>query len=155
MDPLPNRFKIISADPEDVELVAPLFDAYRQFYQQPPDLDGARRFIADRLAKKESVLYLALSVPESAPLGFVHLYPSFSSVSMKRLWILNDLFVAADVRKQGVGEALMERARQLAVETRAKGLVLETALDNFPAQKLYERLGYKKELDFFRYFLKV
>lgn len=155
MDHPPTTFRIIQASLEHIESVAPLFDAYRQFYGQPPDLDGARRFISERLAKQQSSLYLAFSVRDSTPLGFVHLYPSFSSVSMKRLWILNDLYVVPEARKQGVGEALMERARQWAVETRAKGLILETATDNLEAQRLYERLGYKKELEFFRYFLKV
>ena len=72
---------------------------------------------------------------------------------MKRLWILNDLFVAATARKQGVGEALLERARQFALETNAQGLILETGADN-PARKLYERLGWKGDATL-HYFLNV
>jgi ribosomal protein S18 acetylase RimI-like enzyme len=74
---------------------------------------------------------------------------------MKRIWILNDLYVSPEARKQGVGAALMESARQLAVSTAAKELILETAIDNLSAQRLYEKLGYKRDTDFHRYALKV
>lgn len=140
---------IIRATPEHAELVVPLFDAYRRFYKQASDLDGARDFIGERLKKDQSVIFLALDGENAV--GFTQLYPSFSSSSMRRLWILNDLFVAPEGRKKGVGEALMERARQLAVETDAEGLTLETAIDNHTAQRLYEKLGYKKDEIYFRY----
>ena len=126
---------------EDVDRLAPLFDGYRQFYRQPADLDGARRFLAERLAAGESRVFVA-ETADGWPLGFVQLFPSFSSVSMKRLWILNDLFVAPDARRSGVARALMDRAREFAVETGAKGLILETESHNAPAKKLYEELGW-------------
>ena len=129
------------ADIEDVDRLAPLFDGYRRFYRQSADLDGARRFLAERLAAGESRVFVA-ETADGWPLGFVQLFPSFSSVSMKRLWILNDLFVAPDARRSGVASALMDRARQLAVETGAKGLILETESHNAPAKRLYEDLGW-------------
>ncbi|WP_420635806.1 GNAT family N-acetyltransferase [Candidatus Palauibacter sp.] len=129
---------------EDIGRLAPLFDGYRQFYRQPSDPEGARRFLAERLGAGESRVFVA-ETPKGRAVGFVQLFPSFSSVSMKRLWILNDLFVVPEARKTGVGRALMERARQLAVETGAKGLILETESHNAPAKTLYEDLGW--ELD--------
>ena len=110
---------VIQAGPEHLEGVAALFDAYRVFYRQASDIEGARRFISARLSRGESKIFLAISGDGAeAPLGFVQLFPSFSSVSMKDLWILNDLFVAPEGRRQGVGRALMERARQLATPSR-------------------------------------
>jgi GNAT superfamily N-acetyltransferase len=141
--------KIVRTTIEHLGEVAPLFNLYRQFYEQPPDLEGAREFIRERLQHGESVIFLARA--DKKPAGFTQLYPSFSSVSMQRLWILNDLYVAAEARRLGVGEALLERARQWALETGAKGLELATATDNFPAQKLYEKTGWKKDLEFFHY----
>lgn len=91
------------------------------------------------------------ALPGAACLGFVQLYPSFSSVSMKRLWVLNDLFVVPGARRRGAAEALMARARRLALETGAEGLVLETAVDNKKAQRLYEKLGWKRDREFYRY----
>lgn len=129
---------------EDLEHLAPLFDDYRSFYRQPSDLDGARRFLADRLRGQESRIFLAED-EDGAALGFVQLFPSFSSVSLKRMWILNDLFVAPEARGSGVARALMDRARRLAKETGAKGLALETEPHNLPAKALYEDLGW--ELD--------
>lgn len=126
---------------EDVDRLAPLFDGYRQFYRQPADLEGSRRFLAERLAAGESRIFVA-ETADGWPLGFVQLFPSFSSVSMKRLWVLNDLFVAPDARRSGVARALMDRARELAVETGAKGLILETESHNAPAKRLYEELGW-------------
>jgi ribosomal protein S18 acetylase RimI-like enzyme len=139
------------ATPADVGEAAPLFDAYRQFYHKPPDLEAARRFLFARLSKGESVLFLARH--DGRLVGFVQLYPVFSSVALMRQWILNDLYVVPEARKLGVGRALTERARELAEATRANCLTLETAAENLPAQRLYESLGWKQEQEFFRYYL--
>ena len=86
-------------------------------------------------------------------LGFTQMYPSFSSVSMQRNWILNDLFVIPEKRKQGVATALLEKAKEFAMETKAKGLRLSTGMDNHLAQRFYERLGYKRDEAFYHYYL--
>ena len=144
--------KIIPATPEHVPVIGPLFDQYRVFYKQPSNLTASTQFIQERLTHKESIIFLALSdAATPIGLGFTQLYPSFSSESLKRLWILNDLYVSPAARKQGVGEALMERASQFAKDDHAKGLSLETAMNNFPAQRLYERIGWKRDEEFYRY----
>jgi GNAT superfamily N-acetyltransferase len=143
----------IQAGVEHVPQAAPLFDAYRQFYRQPSDLAGAAAFLRERIERNESIVFLA--VLDGAVVGFTQLYPCFSSTSMKRLWILNDLFVVPEARRRGVAQALMERTRQLALQTSAEGLALETAVDNHNAQKLYEQLGWIRDEEFFRYSLRV
>ena len=139
------------AGAEDVDLVAPLFDAYRQFYAQPSDLALARAFLAERLTRGESVIFVAER--DGRPVGFVQLYPLFSSTAARprRLWLLNDLYVAPEARNGGVGRALMDRARQLAQATDAVGLELATARTNVRAQRLYESLGYRIDEHFLRY----
>jgi ribosomal protein S18 acetylase RimI-like enzyme len=139
------------AGPGDVDAVAPLFDAYRQFYQQPSDPALARAFIAERLARSESVIFLAER--DGRAVGFVQLYPLFSSTAARprRLWLLNDLFVSPSARGGGVGRALMDRARRLGEETGAAGLELVTARTNAPAQRLYESLGWRQDEEFLRY----
>jgi len=143
--------EITQATPADVGAVAPLFDSYRQFYKRPSNEEAARRFLFARLSKGESVLFLARA--KNAIVGFVHLYPVFSSTNLTRQWILNDLFVHPEARKRGVAHALMNRAHQFGENTQADGLTLETAADNHPAQRLYERLGWKRDEQFYRYFL--
>jgi ribosomal protein S18 acetylase RimI-like enzyme len=139
------------AGPADATAVAPLFDAYRQFYRQPPDPALARTFIAQRLERDESVIFLAER--DGRPVGFVQLYPLFSSTAARprRLWLLNDLYVAPDARQGGVGRALMARARRHAEETDACGLELATARTNAVAQGLYESLGWRRDDAFLRY----
>lgn len=127
-----------------------LFDLYRQFYQQTSDVDGARKFLKERIKNEESVAFIALDGVD--PLGFVQLYPSFSSVSMKRSWVLNDLFVTKPARGKGVGENLIKTALEFAEETGAKGVFLETAADNTTAQRLYEKIGFVRETNYFYYF---
>lgn len=145
--------QVIPAGLEHLEALAPLFDGYRQFYKQESDLTGAKAFLEARLQREESVVFLALEGTEA--LGFTQLYPSFSSVSMARLWILNDLFVNPAARGKGVGEALLARAAEFARETGAVGLQLETATDNYPAQGLYQRAGWRRETAFYTYVLGV
>ena len=146
--------KILHAGPEHLDQAAPLFDAYRQFYKRPPAPEAARRFLSARLAKRDSVLYLGYAPAASANAsGFVHLYPSFDSLAMKPRWILYDLYVAPESRRLGLGRALMNRATQLARETGASHLALETAKDNLQAQALYEQLGYQRDELFYSYSL--
>jgi ribosomal protein S18 acetylase RimI-like enzyme len=135
----------------DVDRLAPLFDAYRQFYERSSDLALARAFLHERLRLGESVIFFAEDNSEVT--GFVQLYPLFSSTAPRprRLWLLNDLFVAPAARGRGVGRALMQRSRRLAEETGACGLELATGRTNRSAQALYESVGYHRDDDFFRY----
>jgi ribosomal protein S18 acetylase RimI-like enzyme len=148
-----ERVTVLRAHLAHAALLAPLFDDYRQFYKQPSDMAKARKFLRERMKRIESMIFLAMN--DQRAVGFVQLYPSFDSVTMRRVWILYDLFVTATARKRGVAKMLMERARQFAIETKAKGLILETAVDNVAAQKLYERLGWKRDMAFDRYYLDV
>jgi GNAT superfamily N-acetyltransferase len=141
--------RTVRATLDDLDALVPLFDGYRQFYRRPSDLAEARVFLADRLKRSESVTFLA--VVDGAVVGFTQLYPLFSSVSMQRLWLLNDLFVAADARGSGAGRALLERAERWARETGAKGLTLSTELTNETAQRLYEAAGWTKDEEFLHY----
>ena len=141
--------QVVRVSAEQVELVAPLFDGYRQFYGQSPNLDGARRFLIERLGRGESVIFA--EVEDGRALGFTQLYPSFSSVSLKPVWILNDLFVAEDARRRGVGARLLRAARDHALRTGAARLVLSTAVTNTPAQALYEWDGWKRDTAFLHY----
>lgn len=144
---------IVRARPAHLGCLVPLFDGYRRFYKQCSNVKEARKFLRERLKRNESVIFLAMNGEQAV--GFIQLYPSFDSVMMQRVWILNDLFVAPTARRSGVARLLMERARQLAVETKAKGLILETAINNHPAQKLYRQLGWKRDTAFHRYYLDV
>jgi GNAT superfamily N-acetyltransferase len=140
----------------DLDAVAPLFDAYRQFYGQHSDLAAARAFLEERMRREESVIFLAIADGEgNEALGFTQLYPSFSSVSVRRLWILNDLFVRPGIRRGGVGRRLLERAREWAIETDAKGLMLATAVTNAAARALYESCGWRRDEEFEHYVLLV
>ncbi|TMQ59376.1 MAG: GNAT family N-acetyltransferase [Candidatus Eisenbacteria bacterium] len=138
----------------DVGRIAPLFDSYRQFYSKAADAHLAGAFIRDRLRANESVIFLAEAGEESSrdAVGFVQLYPSFSSVAACRIWVLNDLFVIPTARRYGVGRALMEAARQHAVQTGARRLTLETTTENRAACLLYEDLGYVRQKDSVRFY---
>ena len=145
--------EVLQATPADVSEIAPLFDLYRQFYGRNPNEEAARRFLFARLSKGESVVFYARR--EGKAVAFLQLYPVFSSVNLSRQWILNDLFVLPESRKHGYGRDLVERAHRLAEETQANSLVLETAVTNEVAQKLYESLGWKRDNEFFRYNMAV
>jgi len=144
-----QQVTIRRATGDDLEGLTVLFDGYRRFYGNASDLDGARQFLAARFAVDESVVFVAARGAELV--GFTQLYPSFSSGAMKRLWILNDLFVAPAARGQGTGGALMAAAESFARETGARGLVLATQKTNATAKALYESRGWKIDAEFDHY----
>ena len=126
---------------EDVEAVAPLFDLYRVFYQQPSDVALARRFIGERLQHEQSVVLLAEQ--DGVAVGFTQLFPSFSSVRAGRAWILNDLYVQASARRNGIARSLLQAAADFARSDGAIRLELETDPDNRSAQALYRHMGWE------------
>lgn len=137
----------------DLDAVAPLFDAYRQFYGQPPDPARARTFIGERLRHGDAVILLAHR--DGAAAGFTQLYPLFSSVRTGRIWQLNDLYVAPSARCRGVGHALLEAARDHAAAGGALGLQLETQRGNAAAQRLYAALGWQRDNSSYVYTLTI
>lgn len=150
-----NDFTIRLATAADLDRIVPLFDAYRQFYGQPADPHLAGAFLSDRFCKGDSVIFMAVRVSDGAGVGFTQLYPAFSSVAARRIWILNDLFVAPDDRRAGVARQLLEAARQHAVRTDARRLVLSTAHTNEAARRLYESVGYAQDNQFVQYQLEL
>jgi GNAT superfamily N-acetyltransferase len=133
--------------------LVPLFDAYRQFYKQASDLEGARAYLLDRLSHGEATVFIAYLNDAAGPraVGFTLLYDTFTSVAMKPLCILNDLYTLPEVRGTGVGMALITRARDHARTIGAFRLRLRTAQDNLTAQSVYEKLGFKRDENFFTY----
>jgi ribosomal protein S18 acetylase RimI-like enzyme len=148
-----NQITIQIIGPDGVDEAVDLFQAYLRFYNREMDGDTCRSYMADRLAAGESVVYLAFLGESGQAVGFMQLYPTFSSVIFGRVWKLADLFVAPSARRLGVGERLIEAARQLAVDTEAKAVELLTAHDNLTAQALYEKTGFRMDSRFRRYFL--
>ena len=144
------NFSIRPASITDLDTLVPLFDGYRQFYRQAADQARARRFLAERLTRHESLILLALD-GTGAGIGFTQLYPLFSSVRAVRTYLLNDLFVAATARRQGVARALLIAAAEYARDLGAASLSLSTALDNLPAQALYESVGWQRDRGFCEY----
>ena len=134
---------IREAIPEDLPRLSALFDAYRQFYGHPSDRDAARDFLQARMGAGDSVIYVADSGGDLG--GFVQLYPLWSSTRLRRLWLLNDLFVDVSCRGRGISKQLMERCKRLALETDACGLHLETQPHNHIANRLYRQSGFRLE----------
>ena len=138
------------AEGRDLEAVAELFDAYRQFYEMPPDLALARRYLDERFQRRESVILVAEDAG-GVIVGFTQLYPAFCSVLADRTFVLYDLFVTPAARGTGAGRALMEAAEAHARANGAARLQLETARTNVVGQSLYESCGWKRDELFYVY----
>jgi len=149
-----NNIAIKQIGLNEAHLVIGLFNQYRMFYNQFSDIGMAKAFIDERLQHNESIIFLAIDQDTEQAVGFAQLYPKYSSLRLNKNWILNDLYVLEDYRKQGIGSELIKTTLDFA---RAKGstfVQLETAVDNFTAQQLYEGIGFVKQQndeDFFLY----
>ena len=136
----------------DLEALLPLFAGYLEFYQVPRPLADIRSFLQARLTQGDAQLFIARD-PQGAAQGFTQLYPLQSSLALAPAWLLSDLYVAPNARRQGVAEALMNAAREHAQASGACGLQLETAKTNLAGQALYERLGYVRDELYYTYWL--
>lgn len=146
---------ISQATYKDLMSVTHLFDQYRQFYGQPSDPEGAQAFLFRLMEHRESVIFVAKDEENGKAAGFAQLYPVFSSLSMQRSWILNDLYVLKEYRNSGIGKQLLDAVSEYAVESKAKGIALETGVGNKGAQKLYEQLGYTRDDEYYHYYLNL
>jgi len=148
-----NQITVRQAVLSDIETLVPLFDSYRQFYGRTSDLVAAREFLSARFQHGESVMFLAFE--SDTPVGFTQLYPSFSSVSLARAFILNDLFVSVDSRRKGIGSLLLTAAVDYAKTLNAICLTLSTEITNKTAQALYQSAGWKRDEQFYAYHFTV
>ena len=146
-----DKLTIKRAEKKDISALAILFDEYRVFYEQESDPKRAEVFLMERMENEQSVIFYAEIKGTDEPVGFVQLYPSFSSISLQSLWILNDLYVRKEARRLGAGRALLQEAEHMARLTGAKGLTLSTSAHNSAAQKLYESEGYIRDNEFWHY----
>src|ERR1700724_2161144 len=139
-----TQVSIERAELRHLDEIAPLFDAYRRFYGRVDD-PRARSFLEERVARHESV------VLQGAAIGFSQLYPCFASVSLARMFVLYDLFVAPQARRCGAAAALLRAGVDYAAGQGAGQLMLQTGVTNLPAQRLYEREGWVRDNDFYVY----
>lgn len=148
-----RRVEIIEAGPQDIDALVSMFEHYRHFYQQVPAREGAHTFLLQRLRERSSTIFLARTPLKDSmrSVGFMQLYPTFDSLSLKPLWILSDLYVLPEARRQGIGQQLLQRAHDLAEQSGAKGLTLQTASDNHQAQALYLAQNWVRENTFLTY----
>lgn len=143
-------FTVRQASVADVAALAPLFDAYRQFYGKAPDLATARRFLKERLGNGESFAFIAEDALGRA-VGFTQLYPTFSSVSAARVFVLNDLYVAPEARRAQLARRLLQAAATFSRTHGAVRMSLSTAHTNAAAQALYASEGWVRD-DQFQHF---
>lgn len=146
---MPSDLTILRATSEHIDQLTPLFDAYRQFYGQRTDMRSAQQYLQKRFDDNAMTVFMAFVGARA--IGFVLMYPSFSSVSMAPIWILNDVYVAKEERRQGAGVALLERCQMYAIETGYRGITLATATNNVTAQHIYERMGWRRDRSFYHY----
>jgi GNAT superfamily N-acetyltransferase len=137
----------------DLGLLTGLFNQYRMFYNQPSDIPAARKFLSERMEQSDSTIFVAFR--DGKMIGFTQLYPVFSSVGMKRAWLLNDLYVSEEARGSGAADELLKAARQMGADTSSRYLMLQTGKDNLRAQKVYERNGWGKDEDYLVYNLRL
>ncbi|MEE9363316.1 MAG: GNAT family N-acetyltransferase [Cellulophaga sp.] len=141
--------KINLATENQIPALVPLFNSYRIFYQQESNEEACNTFLKERLSKQESIIFIAYE--NDIAIGFTQLYKTFSSVTLQPYYILNDLYVSDTHRQKGIATIILNKAKDFCIEKQYKGLQLETDVDN-PAQKLYEKLGWKRNTDTFHYF---
>ena len=147
------KIKIIKAKKGNVKEVGFLFDLYRQFYKYKPELKKSTKYIKERISKKESTIFLCYC--ENVPAGFVQLYETFDSLNVNKKLVLYDLYVKKEFRKNGIGKSLMNAAKKFGHKKKIKLIELSTAIKNKKAQSLYESLEYKRDKEYYSYYLEL
>lgn len=136
-----SSITVRKANTDDLEALSVLFDSYRVFYEKPTDKKAAKEFLSNRMEHNESEIFVAVNQQQQLT-GFVQLYPLFSSTRMKKLWLLNDLFVDEAFRGQGISLLLIDAAKKLCIQSGSCGMMLETAKTNLIGNNLYHKTAF-------------
>ena len=147
------KIKIIKAKKENYKEVGFLFDLYRQFYKYKTEIKKSTKYIKERISKKESTIFLCYCDKE--PAGFVQLYETFDSLNINKKLVLYDLYVKKEFRQIGIGKSLMDIAKKFGHKKKIKLIELSTAIKNKKAQSLYESLEYKRDKEYYSYYLEL
>ena len=147
------KIKIIKAKKENYKEVGLLFDLYRQFYKYKTDIKKSTKYIKERISNKESTIFLCYCDQE--PAGFVQLYETFDSLNINKKLVLYDLYVKKEFRQIGIGKSLMDIAKKFGHKKKIKLIELSTAITNKKAQSLYESLEYKRDKEYYNYYLEI
>ena len=147
------KIKIIKAKKENYKEVGFLFDLYRQFYKYKTEINKSTQYIKERISKKESTIFLCYCDKE--PAGFVQLYETFDSLNINKKLVLYDLYVKKEFRQIGIGKSLMDIAKKFGHKKKIKLIELSTAITNKKAQSLYESLEYKRDKEYYNYYLEI
>ena len=143
--------RIISASLEHLDQLTPMFIRYRELYGAMPQAEASKEFLAERLNKQEAIILLAFE--EDTLLGFCLVYPSFSSVSLRPMWIINDMYVAEDARGQHIARKLLQEISQQAHGNQAVRLRVSINANNEIAKRLYESADFLEDKHFRNYIL--
>ena len=147
------KIKIIKAKKENYKEVGFLFDLYRQFYKYKTEIKKSTKYIKERISKKESTIFLCYC--DKNPAGFVQLYETFDSLNINKKLVLYDLYVKKEFRQIGIGKSLMDIAKKFGHKKKIKLIELSTAITNKKAQSLYESLEYKRDKEYYNYYLEI
>lgn len=145
--------RIEKAELKHLPSLGTVFNDYRVHFKQPSDREKSRAFIEERIRDNSAVVFLAIDNETGECMGFTLLYPVFSSLKTTRTWTLNDMYISEKYRKFGVATKLLERVKELAVESAAAWIMLKTGEENLKAQALYEKFGFVKDEEHCYYYL--
>ena len=133
---------IREAKKSDLDQLSILFDSYRVFYGKESNIDISKNFLESRLSNKDSEVFICEF--DNILIGFVQLYPLFSSTRVSKYWLLNDLFVIDKFRGKGYSKLLIDKAKELVKDSNACGMMLETEKSNKIGNNLYPKTGFEK-----------
>ncbi|WP_141432206.1 GNAT family N-acetyltransferase [Bacillus sp. 03113] len=137
----------------DLNRLIPIFDSFREYFKQQRNPDAVEKFLFERFEHQESIIFIAEQQNEI--IGYAHLYPTFSSLTLQRVWILNDFFIIEKFRQNGIGKQLLAAVKEFGALTKAKGIELSVEHSNEAAWKFYENQGFQLDKEFRYYFYKL
>jgi len=138
---------IVKSTENHLEQLAELFEEYRLFCGCEQNLTETKSFLKKLIRNEESILFIAVDAQTERLMGFVNLYPCYSSLALQRLWILNDLGVSSHYRGKGVSKALIQKVQEFAKETNAIRIELKTGINNTTARSLYKSMDFTVDLE--------
>jgi GNAT superfamily N-acetyltransferase len=131
------------AEPADVPLITELIRALSVYEKLEHEVRATDEKVRNALFGERPYAETLIAEHASEAAGFALFFHNFSTFLAQPGLYLEDLFVKPEHRSHGIGQALLQRLAQIAVE-RGCGRMEWAVLDwNVDAIRFYERLGAK------------
>jgi ribosomal protein S18 acetylase RimI-like enzyme len=133
--------QIRKSTPDEVAAIVRLMRDFAEYENLAEYCEITEERLFDVMFGNEAFVEGLVAFHEQQPVAYAMFYPYFASFRGQCGYYLEDIFIAEDFRRNGLGEAMVRIIARLAKQRGFERIDFQVLEWNTPAVKFYEKLG--------------